>query len=91
MRYVKLMALSLTVVTVLAQRTEAQVRVGVRSGVAISRISGDDLSNSSSKAGFLVGGYVDLGLSDIVGLELGMNFVRKGVEDADDTEEVKII
>ena len=68
----------------------AQVTVGVRGGFASATLTGDDLPNTSRNSGFTVGGFVGVGLTDVVGLDLGAAYTQKGVAAVEGGTSVRI-
>ena len=59
---------------------QAQTKIGLRAGAAITKISGDDLNGATAQTGFTVGGFALLRLTDRLALELGAAFTRKGAQ-----------
>ena len=64
--------------------TKAQTRIGFRAGATVTKVSGDDLNESSAQTGFTIGGFAHLRLTDHLAFELGAAFTRKGVEATSD-------
>ena len=74
-----LSALTLALPTVLA----GQVRVGVRGGLSIATLGGDDAGDVDSRTGLNVGGFLNVPVAGIVGVQLGAGFTEKGSQETE--------
>lgn len=76
---------------IIMNSTKAQITYGVQAGATIANWKGDalqslnnvvDLSNgfitTKSKTGFLIGGYVNIPVSDKISFEPGLQYAQKG-------------
>ncbi len=72
-------AFLMTLPTVVA----AQVNVGFRGGLSLASLGGDDAEDLDSTKGLNIGGFVNVPLSDVVGLQFGASFVQKGTEETE--------
>ena len=70
----------------LAQKLSA----GVRGGVSIANLTGDDISDSSSKLGFVGGAFLGVDLHKYFRIQFEGQYVQKGAEDEEDGATVKI-
>ncbi|MCB0530904.1 MAG: PorT family protein [Saprospiraceae bacterium] len=66
-----------------ATSVSAQVRFAAKAGLNLANVSGDDVGNNKILPTFLVGGQAEFGLSDNLGLGVGLQLCGKGfkVED----------
>ncbi len=72
-------ALFMTLPTVVA----GQAGVGFRGGLSLATLGGDDVEDVDSRTGLNIGGFVNIPLSDVVGLQIGAGFVQKGAEETE--------
>ena len=56
----------------------AQTRFGVKAGLNLANISGDDTEDTKMLPTFLIGGQAEFGLSDNLGLGVGLQLSGKG-------------
>lgn len=70
----------------LAQKLSA----GVRGGVSIANLTGDDISDTSSKLGFVGGAFLGVDLSEYFRIQFEGQYVQKGAEDEEDGATLKI-
>lgn len=52
--------------------------LGIEGGINLANISTTPVFNTSSKTGFVVGGFADIGVSNIVSIKPGARFIMKG-------------
>ncbi|MBK7937610.1 MAG: PorT family protein [Lewinellaceae bacterium] len=71
-----LLALCLGVAT----SATAQVRFGVKAGLNLANLTGDDLDGTKMLPTFMIGGQAEFGLSDALGLGVGLQLQGKGVK-----------
>lgn len=72
-------AFLITLPTVVA----AQATVGFRGGLSLASVGGDDAEDLDSTTGVNIGGFVNVPLSDVLGLQIGAGFVQKGAEETE--------
>ena len=58
--------------------SQTSVGLGIEGGLNMSNVSVTPNINSSSRTGFLVGGFVDMGVSDMVHIRSGLRYTTKG-------------
>lgn len=59
-------------------KSQSSVGLGIEGGLNMSNVTVTPDINSSSRTGFLVGGFVDMGVSDMVHIRSGLRYVTKG-------------
>ena len=79
-------ALLMTVPTVVA----GQATIGLRGGLSVATLGGDDAGNVDSRAALNIGGFVKLPLPGVLGMQLGAGFAMKGAEETEQGVEVKL-
>ncbi|MBK8196003.1 MAG: PorT family protein [Lewinellaceae bacterium] len=62
----------------------SQVRFGVKAGLNLANISGDDVGDTKMLPTFLVGGQAEFGLAENLGLGVGLQLSGKGFKVSDD-------
>ncbi len=62
----------------------SQVRFGVKAGLNLANVSGDEVGDTKMLPTFLIGGQAEFGLSDNLGLGVGLQLNGKGFKVADD-------
>src|SRR5512144_763851 len=81
MKFFKLsmVLMTLAMVTLINTNTNSQnISMGIESGLNIANMSLTPNLNSSTKTGFMVGGFADIGVSRIVSIRPGLRYVTKG-------------
>jgi hypothetical protein len=81
MKFFKLSAvlMMLAILTVFSTKTNSQtISMGIESGLNIANMSLTPNLNSSTKTGFMVGGFADIGVSRIVTIRPGLRYISKG-------------
>lgn len=68
---------------VLAVPASAQMRIspGVKAGINISNLYGDDVNSPDSKVGFVAGGFVSIGVSELFAVQPEIFYSQKGAKD----------
>ena len=56
----------------------AQSTIGFRGGLSLASLGGDDAENFDSKTGLSFGGFFNVPVSDMLGVQVGAGFVKKG-------------
>ena len=79
-------ALLMTVPTVVA----GQATIGLRGGLSVATLGGDDAGNVDSRAALNIGGFVKLPLPGVLGMQLGAGFAMKGAEETEQGVEIKL-
>jgi len=51
---------------------------GIESGINVGDISSSPAFNTSTKTGFMVGGFADIGVTDIFAIRPGLRYITKG-------------
>ena len=84
MRFPLKVVLVTAFLTMLPTVVAAQANVGFRGGLSLASIGGDDVVEGlDSRTGLNIGGFVNVPLSDVVGLQFGAGFVQKGFEETE--------
>ncbi len=63
---------------------------GVRGGVSIANLTGDDISDASSKLGFVGGAFLGVDLHEYFRIQFEGQYVQKGAEEAEGTGKVNL-
>lgn len=61
----------------------AQASIGVRGGLSLASVSGDNTDELGTTKGLNIGGFVNVPLSGVAGLQIGAGFVQKGGEESE--------
>ena len=64
----------------MANTAAGQTRLGVRGGISSAEVTGRELGEVRRQTGLTVGGVLDVPIAHSVGVELGVSYVRKGLE-----------
>lgn len=79
MRFTKLIAVFvLTVMSFVTNTYSQSTGMGIEGGVNLANISTTPVFNTNSKTGFTVGGFADIGVSNVVSIKPGARFILKG-------------
>src|SRR5580765_3852015 len=52
--------------------------MGLEGGINLANISTTPVFNTSSKTGFMIGGFADIGVSRVVSIKPGARYIMKG-------------
>ncbi len=55
-----------------------QSTLGVRGGLSVASLGGDDADNLDSRTALSFGGFFNVPVSDVLGVQVGAGFVQKG-------------
>src|SRR5438552_3609544 len=69
---------ALVLTLILSSVSYSQTSLGVEGGLNLANISASTNAQTSNRTGFMVGGFADLQLSDIVSIRPGLRYVMKG-------------
>lgn len=83
MRFPLKTVLVTTFLLALPTMVAAQASVGFRGGLSYATLSGDDVEDLDSRKGLNIGGFVNVPLSDVAGLQFGAGFVQKGATETE--------
>ncbi len=61
----------------------AQSTIGFRGGLSLASLGGDDAENFDSKTGLSFGGFFNVPVSDMLGVQVGAGFVQKGAKETE--------
>ncbi len=81
MRFTKLTSFLLVLILVAAAPrvfSQSSTGLGIEGGINLSNINVTPNFNTNSRTGLMVGGYAEIGLSDIVYIRPGLRYVMKG-------------
>lgn len=79
MRFTKLIAVFvLTVMSFVTNTYSQSTGMGIEGGINLANISTTPVFNTNSKTGFTVGGFADIGVSNVVSIKPGARFILKG-------------
>lgn len=78
MKLTKLVAAVLTLVLFAANVYSQSTGMGIEGGINLANISTTPVFNTSNKTGFMIGGFADIGVSNIVSIKPGARFIMKG-------------
>ena len=79
MKFTKLVALLvLTVMSVVTNTYSQSTGMGIEGGINLANISTTPVFKTTSKTGFTVGGFADIGVSNVVSIKPGARFIMKG-------------
>ena len=60
-----------------------QSTVGFRGGLSLASLGGDDAEDLDSRTGLSFGGFFNIPVSDVLGVQLGAGFVQKGASETE--------
>ncbi len=60
-----------------------QSTLGVRGGLSVASLGGDDADNLDSRTALSFGGFFNVPVSDVLGVQVGAGFVQKGAEETE--------
>lgn len=60
-----------------------QTTLGFRGGLSLATLGGDDIESIDSRTGLNIGGFVNIPLSDVLGLQIGAGFAQKGFSETE--------
>jgi len=60
-----------------------QSTVGFRGGLRLASLGGDDAEDLDSRTGLSFGGFFNIPVSDVLGVQLGAGFVQKGASETE--------
>ena len=60
------------------QSFSQSIGLGIESGINIGDISSSPAFNTTTKTGFMVGGFADIGVTDIFAVRPGLRYITKG-------------
>lgn len=70
----------LALVLGIAATASSQVRFGLKAGLNLANLTGDDVEGLKSLATFMVGGQAEFGLAENIGLGVGLQLQGKGAK-----------
>ena len=79
LKTVLVIAFLMTLPTVAA----GQSTVGFRGGLSLASLGGDDAQDFDSKTGLSFGGFFNVPVSDMLGVQVGAGFVQKGASETE--------
>lgn len=71
-------ALVLAVMSFVTNAYSQTTGMGIEGGINLANISTTPIFNTSSKTGFMIGGFADIGVSKVVSIKPGARFIMKG-------------
>lgn len=79
MKFTKLVAILVLAVTAVVTNTFSQsTSMGIEGGLNLANLSTTPTFNLSSKTGFMVGGFADIGISRIISIKPAVRYIVKG-------------
>jgi Outer membrane protein beta-barrel domain len=79
MKFTKLVAaFVLAVMSVVTNIYSQSTSMGIEGGINLANISTTPVFNTTSKTGFTVGGFADIGVSKVVSIKPGVRYIMKG-------------
>ena len=79
LKTVLLTALLMTLPTVAA----GQLRLGFRGGLSLATLEGDNVENPNSRTAVNFGGFFNVPVSNVLGVQVGAGFVQKGASETE--------
>ena len=65
------------------------VKFGVKGGISLTNLTGDDIEDNSSKVGFLVGGFAEIKLTEKFAIQPELLFATQGTKFEADGDDLK--
>lgn len=79
MKFTKLIAAVVLALMSFVTNTYSQsTSMGLEGGINLANISTTPMFNTTSKTGFMIGGFADIGVSNVVSIKPGARFIMKG-------------
>lgn len=79
MKFTKIVAAIIMTIMLLVNNSYSQsTGMGIEGGINLANISTTPVFNTTSKTGFIVGGFADIGVSRVVSIKPGAKFIMKG-------------
>ena len=81
-------ALTCILVFALAASAQAQVGFGIKGGLTLAKLTGDNTGNLESRTGFMVGGYAGFPIGEGMTLQPELVYAQKGAKFGTDSDDV---